>query len=185
MDRIENEFKANYNLTGPSAGEVAGVAAVGIAFGLIGVGIYYAMASGPEMIPLKLDMLTGNLVHVITPRKDGTVKEETSDHLFQYSRYCPTDTTVKILVYGGLEAELTKEGYHVVKLVQRADLVPVEIQVGDGPPESIEISTVRTGGDPEVYLIKVGKDGTPTVDRLGSNIAGQVLQKLDPKKEVE
>ncbi len=186
MNRSGNEFKANYGLGG--SGQVDATAiAIGVGFGLLGVLVYYGTSGTTEQqhIPVRLDMLTGDLVPVYDPRLGGPVKDETSDHLFQYSRICPMDTTVKILVYGGLEAELTKEGYHILKLVPRPDPVPVEIQVGDGPPTSVEISTVRIGGDPSVYLIKVGKDAIPTVDRLGVSMAGPVLQKLDPRKEVK
>ncbi|MBZ0205605.1 MAG: hypothetical protein K8H89_04725 [Flavobacteriales bacterium] len=185
MDRAGNEFSANYNHTGSTQGEVAGAVAVGVAFGLIGVGLYYAMSSGSEMIPLRLDMLTGSLVHADHHGGEGAKKEETSDHLFLYSRHCPVDTTVNIFVYGGLETALQQEGYHVVSLVPRPGPVPVEIQVGEGLPTGIEIITGRTGGDPDVYLIKVGKDGTPTVDRLTGEMASSILKKLDPAKEVK
>jgi len=185
MDRAGNEFSANYNLTGSTQGKVAGAVAVGVAFGLIGVGLYYAISSGSEMIPLKLNMLTGSLVRANSHGMEGTKKEETSDHLFLYSRHCPVDTTVNMFVYGGMEAALRKDGYHVVSMVPRPGPVPVEIQVGEGPPTGIEITTGRTGGDPDVYLIKVGKDGIPTVDRLTGEMASSVLKKLDPAKEVK
>ncbi len=185
MNRSGNEFKANYGLGGSGQVDAAAIS-VGVGFGLLGVLVYYGASgtSAQQHVPVKLDMLTGDLVPVFDPRVGAPLKDETSDHLFQYSRICPMDTIVKILVYGGLKAELTKEGYHVLKLVPRPDTVPVEIQVGDGPPTSIEVSTARIGGEPSVYLIKVGKDAIPTVDRLGANMAGPLLQKLDPNKEV-
>jgi hypothetical protein len=182
LNRSGNDFKGSYDFEESDSN--AGILAAGIAFGLIGAALASASLKH-EPVPVHLDMRTGRLLPTPPPIGYGPTSEATSDHLFQYSRDCPMDTTVKVLVYGGLETELTKEGYHVLKLVPRPDLVPVEIQVGDGPPTRVDVSTARTGGEPTVYLIKVDGNGLPTVDCLNPDMAATVLQELDPKHEIK
>lgn len=181
--REDGRFIANYRTPGSVDGGTA--IGVGVAFGLVGVLIYAAANSKGESIPAELDMRTGVLKPSKTTMAGNGIIENTSDHIFIYSRHCPADTLLGMYVYGGIEASLRKENYHRLNLVPRPGTVPVEFKVGEGKPVSLDISTDNVVGDPEVYLVKVGKDGTPTIDQLHGDMARDVLSKLKPSNEVK
>jgi len=71
-----------------------------------------------------------------------------------------------------------------VRLVPRAEPVPVILQLGTDAPVSVEVNT-SVVDDAEVYLIKVGTEGKVTVDHLNPQMGHALLDKLDPSKEVK
>lgn len=184
-------YQAPASFGPPGAGEVIGTVAASMVYGMMAGGVLLVFPLGTVRtggaVSVTLDQRTGVLWP--TPRPEGSSGEgdtaPTSDHLFVFSRNSSLDGPVDMYVYGGLECRLHKDEHHYVQLVPRAGLVPVELKVGDGEPVSIEISTERTGGDPEVYLVKVDKEGKPKVDRLNAQMASSIIGKLDPEREVK
>lgn len=182
LNRTGNQFVSRYPVNTETVD--AGLLFTSMAFGLLG-GVVYLAASPPNKpIPVKLDLLTGSLKDQVQRDPGMTADPRSSEHLFLYDRHCAMDTTVEMLVYGGMEAKLRKNQYHRLKLVPRVEKVPVLVRVGDGKQTLIEISTGKVGGDPLVYLITVGKDGNPAVDQLNDYMTGSILKKLDRFTEV-
>ncbi len=178
LERDGDRFISQYSAA-PNAGVVV---AVGVMFGAIGAALYASSAQG-AIVPLELDMLTGALKPMAHATLETT--EETSDHLFLYSKYSDMDTVLQMFVYGGPEAQLTVDGYRVLKIVPRTEDVPVSFRIGDGEPVEINIGTAHIGVDPLVYLVRVRKGKRITIDRVNAEMAASILRKLDPAKEVK
>lgn len=188
MERSGNDFKGVYNLNGNERADPAVTVSgliPGLLYGALGAALASGGTSGRGIIPVRLDMFTGNLLP--DGLQDGEVIGEptTNDYLFLYSHDHLLDTTLNMYVYGGLEATLRKGEYHVLKLVSRPDLVPVEFRVGDGPTSRIDIATETMGGTTAVYMVHVRKDGATNLDRLSDEQARLELRRLDPAKEVK
>lgn len=180
LQRSGRMFTSEYSMR---PGSTAVGVAVGVSFGLIGAALYMASTpSTPRDIPVELDLLTGTLKPLKTARVEA---EPTSDHLFLYSRFSALDTVVEMLVYGGHEADLAKDGYRQLALVPRPDAVPVSFRVGNGEPVTIHVNAATIRTDPVVYLVNARKDGRITVDKVNAEMAASILRRLDPAKEVK
>jgi hypothetical protein len=174
--RGENGFSAWCPTPTPSSVYIT----PGIMFGMIGVMVMQGTGSANPLTHFDLDLLTGSM----RAPQESAAAPARSEHLFVYSRHCDLDTVLDLTMYGGPEARLKRDMYHWVRLVPRAETVPLLVQLGQQPPVQVDLRTDITD-DAQVHLIKVNANGEVTVDHLNAAMAHALVEKLDPAKEVK
>ncbi|HEY0977952.1 MAG TPA: hypothetical protein VGE21_10835 [Flavobacteriales bacterium] len=157
------------------------VVAVGFMFGAIGAGILMAShsrAQGP-LTTFELDMLTGSLV----PANVDPWRPIVCEQVFIHSKHTALDTLVEVAIPGLTTVGLPKNSYHVAEVLASTQPMVMQVRVKDG--RSVEFPLINDRlADPQVYLIKVDKSGTPSIDHIKGNLADGVLADRDRMREV-
>ena len=179
--RDHQQFTARIPTTEASSGALA--FGVGYMFGAVGVGVMVVVAGGSvpsgfgtadRVSTYKLDLMTGSFIPAHADPHEPTRCQQ----VFIYSKHSALDTIVDLKIEGAPAVSMHSNSYHVAAPVARP--IPGKAQVSVGAGAALAIPLDLTEVDvAQVYLIKVKKDGTPTLDRVGSNMATDLLQKLD------
>lgn len=170
----------------PSAGGMAAIVGAGILFGMLGGAVSGAVVYSTTEVKVALDPLTG----AFEPYTTGTATRSVpvpdalrSRHVFGFSKYSTSDSTVCMFVYDGQEACLQRREYYDYRPVRRADPIPIELRTAGGQSARVFVDT--NDPDDQFFLVKVNSDGEITVDLLNDQMASDLLDHLDPSMEVK